>query len=277
MTALFFNLPALVFLLLLILIPIVGTFLISLFRVVSFSSVSFIGFENYVRLLNDPQFFKSLFFTLNFTFISVSTEILLGLFVALLINEKIPLRGLLRGIALLPWVVPSVVSGKVWALMFNYTYGFFNWITFNVIGERINWLGNEITAFLSLIIADVWRTTPFVAIILLAGLQSIPSELYNQAKIDGASLFKRFFYITLPLLKPFILIALLFRCVDALRVFDIVFVITGGGPGGATESLTLYAYRYYLMGDMGYGSALSVVLFFIALTFSLVFLKIWKP
>lgn len=268
------NLPAFITVSLIILLPILGTFAISLFRFVTFSEPSFVGISNYLRLFSDEAFINSVLFTLKFVFFSVSAEIFLGIVLALLINEKIPLRSLFRGIVLLPWVIPSVVSGRVWEIMFNYSYGFLNFIAEIVAGLRINWLGTEIGAFLSLVIADVWRTVPFVALIILAGLQSIPDEIYDQSKIDGAGPLSRFFFITLPMIDVFILTALVFRTIDALRVFDIVFVLTGGGPSGSTTPLTLYAYKYYLSGDFGYGSAVSVILFLLTLLVSLLLFRI---
>ncbi len=268
------NLPAFITVSLIILLPILGTFAISLFRFVTFSEPSFVGISNYLRLFSDEVFINSVLFTLKFVFFSVSAEIFLGIVLALLINEKIPLRGLFRGIVLLPWVIPSVVSGRVWEIMFNYSYGFLNFIAEIVADLRINWLGTEIGAFLSLVIADVWRTVPFVALIILAGLQSIPDEIYDQSKIDGAGSLSRFFFVTLPMIDVFILTALIFRTIDALRVFDIVFVLTGGGPSGSTTPLTLYAYKYYLSGDFGYGSAVSVILFLLTLLVSIFLFRV---
>ena len=276
MIAILFNMPLIFFLFFIIIIPLAGTFFISFLKFTTFLPIEFAGFDNYLRLIMDVQFIRSLLFTLSFSFLSVLLELILGMVVALLLNEKIPLLGLWRGLLLLPWIIPSVVSGKIWALMFNYTYGFLNKLLSLFSIEGINWLGSQFAAFLSLIIADVWRTTPFVALILLAGLQSIPEEILNQSKIDNAGPVKTFFYITLPLLKPFLLTALLFRCIDALRVFDIILVVTGGGPGGGTESLTMYAYKYYLMGDFGYGSTISVTLFILSFAISLLLLKLWK-
>ncbi len=268
------NLPAFITVSLVILLPILGTFVISLFRFVTFSETSFVGVENYIRLFSDEAFISSVLFTLKFVFFSVSAEIFLGIILALLINEKIPLRGLFRGVVLLPWVIPSVVSGRVWEIMFNYSYGFLNFITEIVAGFRVNWLGTESGAFLSLVIADVWRTVPFVALIILAGLQSVPDDIYDQSKIDGVGPLNRFFFITLPMIDVFILTALIFRTIDALRVFDIVFVLTKGGPSASTTPLTLYAYKYYLSGDFGYGSAVSVILFLLTLLISLLLFRI---
>jgi len=273
---LLFSLPALLLLSALVLIPVLGTVYLSLFRDVVFLGREFAGPDNYLRILSDPHFYRSLLFTLKFTLLSVPVEVALGLGIALLVNERIPLRGMLRGVVLLPWAVPAVVSARVWQLMFNYSYGVLNYLSYELLGLRINWLGTELSALLSLVVADAWRTTPFVAVILLAGLQSIPEDLYNQAKVDGAGAFGRFVHITLPLLRPFILVAVLFRSVDALRVFDLAFVLTGGGPGGSTTPLSLYAYRFYLAGDFGYGSAVSVLLFLLSLSIALLLARVIK-
>ncbi len=274
---LLFSLPAFLLLSTLVLIPVLGTVYLSLFRDVPFLGREFTGADNYLRLLSDSHFHRSLLFTLKFTLLSVPVEVVLGLGVALLVNERIPFRGLLRGAVLLPWAVPAVVSARVWQLMFNYSYGVLNYLNDEFLGFRINWLGTELNALLSLVVADAWRTTPFVAVILLAGLQSIPEDLYSQAKVDGAGTLRRFLYITLPLLKPFILVAILFRGVDALRVFDLAFVLTGGGPGGSTTPLSLYAYRFYLTGDFGYGSAVSVLLFLLSLSLAVLIARVLRP
>lgn len=258
------------------LFPVLGTFFNSLWKDVTFLPKKFIGLQNYLRLFQDKQFVGSLFFTLAFTISSVFFEMVLGIIMALIINEKFKLRGLLRGIILLPWAIPSIIGARIWQLIYQYEYGPANFFWIKLFHHPINWLGTSTGAFFSLLMADVWRTTPFVAIILLAGLQTIPEEIYKQAKVDGTNMFSRFFKITLPLMKPLLLVALLFRTIDALRVFDIIYIITNGGPGGATSSLSLYGYKYFLLGDFGYGSTVSVILFFIALGMALIYLKIGK-
>ncbi len=269
-----FALPSFAFIFLLLLIPLAGTFYLSFFRYTTFIGKDFNFPENYIRLFEDPVFIKSLLFTLQFTILSVSLELVSGLLTGLIIHSSFPGRGILRGLVLLPWAIPGVVSARAWESMFNYSYGLLNYLTDSILGLRINWLGNELTALLSVAVADLWKTTPFVALIILAGLQSIPEDLYKQAKVDGAGIFRRFREITLPLIGPFILVAIVFRTVDALRVFDLVFVLTEGGPGGSTTPLSLYAYRIYLGGDLGYGSAVSVSLFLISLTVSFLLLLI---
>ena len=179
---------------------------------------------------------------------------------------------------LLPWAIPAAISARLWELIYNYSYGLTNFILLKIriINEPVNWLETGFSAFVALVIADVWKTTPFVAIILLAGLQAIPKEIYYQAVIDRANFLQRFFKITLPLLKPAIIIALLFRTIDAIRIFDLIYVLTKGGPGGTTTSLSLYAYKYYITGDFGYASSISVILFIISFIASIIYLKLGK-
>ena len=205
-------------------------------------------------------------------------ELFLGLIFAMVVNRPTPIRGFLRVSLIIPWAMPAAVSGRVWELIYNYSFGLANFaiISAGIADRPVNWLGSKWGAFFAIVAADVWKTTPFVAIILLAGLQAIPDELYQQAEVDSASLFRRFTTITLPLLRPALTVGLLFRTIDALRIFDTVYVITGGGPGGSTSSLSLYAYRYFLAGDFGYGSAISVLLFIIALSLSAVYLKVGR-
>lgn len=271
-----FILPLILFLTLFILVPVVGTIITSAFRDISYMSRKFILFDNYVRLADDARFWQSLRFTLFFIAISVPLEMLLGVLFALLLNRAVPLRGLLRAAVLIPWAVPAVVSGRTWELVYNYHHGLANFICrqLGISVEPINWLGSGVSAFFALVVSDAWKTTPFVAIILLAGLQTIPVDLHQQAQVDRAGVFRRFYEITLPLLKPALVVALLFRTIDALRIFDLIYVLTHGGPGGATTSLSFYGYRFFLAGDFGYSSAVSVALFVVAFGLSVVYAKL---
>ncbi|HDQ26260.1 MAG TPA: sugar ABC transporter permease [bacterium] len=262
----------------LILIPVTGAVVNSLFRDVTFLPQKFVFFGNYISLFSDSGFTRAAVFTLFFTIVSVFTEMGLGILLALLLNEKLPGRGFLRVAVLIPWAIPVAVSGRVWELIYNFNYGFANsfLLKTGLMNSPVNWLGTEAGAFLALVLADAWKTAPFVAIIVLAGLQTIPDELYEQASIDGAGIFQKFVYITLPVISPVIIVALLFRTIDALRVFDIIFVLTGGGPGGSTASLSMFAYERFLSGDFGGGSAVSVILFLMAMSLSLIYLKAAK-
>ncbi|MEM8672379.1 MAG: sugar ABC transporter permease [Cyanobacteria bacterium P01_G01_bin.67] len=224
----------------------------------------FTGWGNYQRMLGDGRFWQSLWNTSVFTVISVILELLLGLGVALVLNQSFMGRGVVRTIAIIPWALPTAVMGLAWAWIFNDQYGVANDILLRLglIDTGINWLGTPTLAMTALIIADVWKTTPFISIILLAGLQSISADLYEAHKMDGASPWQSFSQITLPLLMPQILIALLFRFAQSFGVFDLVQVMTGGGPAGSTETVSIYIYstvmRYL---DFGYGAALVVVTF----------------
>ncbi|WP_126146661.1 carbohydrate ABC transporter permease [Synechococcus elongatus] len=222
----------------------------------------FIGLANYQRLWGDSRFWNDLFNTSVFTSTSVSLELVLGLAIALLLHQPSRWRGPLRTIALLPWVLPTAVMALGWAWIFNDPYGVWNdWLQhLGWIAAPINWLGNPRWAWLTLVAADVWKTTPFVAILLLAGRQAIPEDLYEAHRLEGATAWQSFWQITLPLLRPQLAIALLFRSAQAFGLFDLVKVMTGGGPANSTETLALYAYttalRYL---DFGYGATLAIV------------------
>jgi multiple sugar transport system permease protein len=269
----FFLLPLILFISLLLLFPILGTLWNSLWQDTPFVAYKFVAFSNYVHLLTDQQFWQATLFTLLFAVVSVFVEMIFGMITALVLNLKSRIRSVLRGMALIPWAIPSVIGARIWQLIYRYDYGIANTLLGKIGVEPVNWLGSPVGAFTALIIADVWRTTPFVAIILLAGLQTVPEDLLQQAQTDGANIFQRFFRITMPLIKPIIIVAILFRTVDAVRVFDLIYIITGGGPGGTTASLSMYGYGFFLTGDFGYGSAISVVLFIIAFLLALIYIK----
>lgn len=224
----------------------------------------FHGLGNYGRMMGDGRFWQSLGNTTVFTLVSVAIELVLGLAIAMVLNQAFIGRGLVRTIAILPWALPTAVMAVGWGWIFNDQYGVVNDILqrLHLIDSGINWLGNPTLAMVSLVIADVWKTTSFVSILLLAGLQSIPNDLYEAHAMDGATPWQSFTQITLPLLVPQIAIAVLFRFAQSFGVFDLVQVMTGGGPAGSTEMVSLYIYstvmRYL---DFGYGAALTVVTF----------------
>jgi multiple sugar transport system permease protein len=224
----------------------------------------FAGLTNYQRMIGDGRFWQSMWNTSVFTAISVTIELLLGLGVALVLNQSFFGRGVVRTIAIIPWALPTAIMGLAWAWIFNDQYGVVNDILqrLGLIDSGISWLGTPALAMIALIVADVWKTTPFISIILLARLQSISGDLYEAHAIDGANPWQSFYQITLPLLMPQILIALLFRFAQSFGVFDLVQVMTGGGPAGSTETVSIYIYstimRYL---DFGYGAALVVVTF----------------
>jgi ABC-type sugar transport system permease subunit len=235
----------------------------------------FIGLGNYLELGRDPRFWSSLGHTLFFTAASVSVELILGLVLALGMNSAFRGRGAARATSLLPWAIPTVVAALLWRFMFDSQAGIANAIlvALGALNRPIVWFIDATTAWVPVILADVWKTTPFVALLLLAGLQNIDKTLYEAAEVDGAGAWWRLRHITIPLLKPTILVALIFRTLDAFRVFDLVYALTGGGPGTATEPIALYTHNTILQNlRFGYGSALSVVIF--ALTFGLALIYI---
>jgi multiple sugar transport system permease protein len=215
----------------------------------------FVGAENYLRLLADARFWNALANTAYFTAVSVALELGLGLAVALLLRRAFRGRALVYAVVLIPWAVPTVVTARMWEWMYNADYGVINYI----LGVPINWLGSPGWAMHAAILMDVWKSTPFVALLLLAGLQSIPAELYHAASVDGASRWTMFRRLTLPQLAPLMLVVLILRTIDAFRVFDAIYVLTGGGPANSTETLSIYAYKVLFQTlEFGYGSTLAV-------------------
>lgn len=258
--------PALLLLLLVFAYPILRAFWLSFFDKSLGTQLQpvFSGVNNYVRMAGDGRFWQSFWTTIIFTSASVILELILGMAIALVLHQKFFGRSLVRTSALVPWALPTALIGLAWAWIFNDQFGVVNDILRRVgmIDTGINWLGNPTLALIAVIIADVWKTTPFISILLLAGLQSISDDLYEAHSLDGANAWQSFWRITVPLLMPQILIAVLFRFAQAFGIFDLIAVMTGGGPGGATEVVSLYIYatvmRYL---DFGYGAALVVVTF----------------
>jgi multiple sugar transport system permease protein len=217
----------------------------------------FAGLANYGRLMHDERFWHALGNTLYFTILSVGLELILGLAAALLLAHAGRARSFAYGAMLVPWAIPGVVSARMWEWIYNAEYGILN----HLFGTQINWLGDPALALHAVIAMDVWKSTPFVALLLLAGLQGIPRELHRAAAIDGATAWTTFRRITLPLLAPALLVAAVFRTIDALRVFDAVYVLTGGGPADGTQTLSVYAYRILFQAlEFGYGAALAVAI-----------------
>lgn len=234
----------------------------------------FAGFDNYHAVLTNSRFWYSLFITLSFTFVSISLEAVLGLCLGLMMNRVSSVNSLLRIMILVPWAMPTVVTAKMWQWMFDYNLGILNYLLEIASIQRINWLGDPFLVFLSLVVADVWKTTPFVAIIVLAGLSAIPQEMYKASVIDGANAWQRLRFIILPLLLPVLGVVVLFRAIDAMRIFDLVYILTGGGPGGSTETLSVYAYKlFFYQGDFGQGAATSVIILLLVAGFSYLYTK----
>jgi len=236
----------------------------------------FIGLDNYVELARDPRFWSSLGHTLFFTAATVSLELVLGLVIALAMNSAFHGRGAARATSLLPWAIPTVVAALLWRFMFDSQAGIVNalLVAIGFLERPMVWFIEATTAWIPVILSDVWKTTPFVAILLLAGLQGIDRSLYEAAEVDGAGAWWRLWHITIPLLKPTIFVALIFRTLDAFRVFDLLYALTGGGPGTATEPIALYTHTIILQHlRFGYGSALSVVVFIITFVLALIYIR----
>ncbi|HYE10422.1 MAG TPA: sugar ABC transporter permease [Patescibacteria group bacterium] len=224
---------------------------------------NYIGFDNFKSILKDPRIMFTLTITLIFTVLSVFCELILGLALAMIMNKAMKGRGLIRTLSLIPWAIPTSVAALMWSYLYDGSNGIvahaFAGIGF--IGEPTQLLLTAKAALGSIIVADVWKTTPYMALLLLAGLQVIPDSLYESSSLDGANKLMQFRHITLPLLKPSILVALLFRTLDAFRVFDLIWVLTGGGPGGTTESISIYAYKVmFAQTRFGYGSAIILIM-----------------
>ena len=237
----------------------------------------FIGAQNYIEAFSDSRFWDAIGHTVIFAVASVTIELVVGLALAIAVDSMTRGRGVVRTAMLLPWAVPTVVVGLVWRFIFETPGGLVNTILFRagVMAQPPIWFADRVAAWVPVILADVWKTAPFVAILLLAGLQVIDTSLYEAAQIDGASSWQQFTRITLPLLRPALLVALIFRTVDAFRVFDVIYVMTGGGPGTATEPIALYTFSALLENlRFGFGSALSVIIFTVTFVLALLAIRL---
>jgi multiple sugar transport system permease protein len=238
---------------------------------------NFIGLANYAKYLKDSRMWGALGNTVFFTVVTVALELVIGLAVALLINRAFKGRGLVRASVLIPWAIPTAVAAMMWGFLYDGQSGIVSHYmeVFNLIPGASWLLSTADGGMFSIILADVWKTTPYMALLLLAGLQTIPAPLYEASNVDGANKWQQFWSITLPLLKSSILVALLFRSLDAFRVFDLIYVLTGGGPANATESISVYAYKtLFAQQNFGEGSVLSVIVFLCVALISFLFVKL---
>lgn len=270
-----------------------------LFRSISFSFTDatantifngqseWVGFENYLErrvrsngevrwrgVLVDGDWWNAVWNTVRFSFVSVALETFLGLLVALVLNMEFKGRGLVRAAILIPWAIPTVVSARMWGWMLNDQFGIINYLMLGLglIDRPIAWTASADTAMIAVLIVDVWKTTPFMALLILAGLQMIPRDMYEAAKLDGIHPVRVFFKVTLPLLRPAIMVAVIFRALDALRIFDLIYLLTP--QSDATVTMSVLSYReLQQFGDYGEGSAMSTLLFLIITLF--VLLYIW--
>ncbi|MBD9648190.1 sugar ABC transporter permease [Ensifer sp. ENS09] len=237
----------------------------------------FVGFKNYLSwitlksgrtvyngLLADPAWWNAVWNTLKFSALSVTIETVLGLAVALVLNANFPGRGLVRAAILIPWAIPTIVSAKMWAWMLNDQFGILNdlLLGLGLISQKVAWTANPETAMIAVLIVDVWKTTPFMALLILAGLQMVPSDIYEAAKIDGVHPLKVFWRLTLPLIRPALMVAVIFRMLDALRIFDLIYVLTPNNAQTKTMSV-LARENLFDFDKFAYGAAASTMLFLI--------------
>ena len=228
--------------------------------------VPFIGFDNYAALFSNPDFINSIRITLTFVVLAIAFEFVLGMGLALLLNQDIKGKGIFRALIFIPMMCTNVVIGLMWRLLLNYQYGLVNYYLGQIGFPPVEWLSSPKVAMASVVLVDVWNTTSFIALMLLAGLQSLPDEPYEAARIDGATSFQSFIYLTLPLLKPIILVALLWRFIDTFRIFDVIYLLTAGGPARVTETVSIYVYRYGFQSfNLGVASASSFIMLAIML------------
>ncbi|HEX2910058.1 MAG TPA: sugar ABC transporter permease [Chloroflexia bacterium] len=284
MYAWFFLVPTLFIIAVIAIYPLFQTFWLSFTstRINVDRPASFVGFDNFINLFGDSDFQSALVITLAFTVITVFFEFVLGMVVALVLNANFRGRGVMRAVMLIPWALPTVISTKIWAWMYNDNYG-----VFTDMFRRIGIIKpNDNFAFLSttngtpfamgiVSVIDIWKTTPYMALLLLAGLQLVPDDIYEAARVDGANRIQQFFQITLPLLRPSIAVALIFRTLDAVRVFDLFYALFGDRPDVQTVA-TFAQNKLVNQSRVGYGSAVCVILFIIIAIFVAVYVRTFK-
>jgi trehalose/maltose transport system permease protein len=240
-------------------------------------AAQFVGLDSLRSVLEDPDWWSTVWTTFRFALVSVSLETVLGLIIALALNAKFPGRAMLRASVLVPWAIPTVVSARMWAWMFNDIYGVINalFLKLGLISESLAWTAEPGLSFAAVVAVDVWKTTPFMSLLILAALQMLPDDIYEAARIDGAGPIRIFSQVTLPLLKGPLMVAIIFRMLDALRVFDIFFVLTGG----STETMPMAGYarqRMFEYQEIGVGSASASLLFAIIALFTAVYMVVGR-
>jgi multiple sugar transport system permease protein len=257
-----FVLPALIVVLAVIIFPWAYTIWMSLHEWKVGSPIAFVGLANYIRLPSDARFVESVWHTLVYTALSVALPLALGTLAAVVFHAKFPMRGFLRGLFILPMMATPVAIALVWTMMFHPQLGILNYLLSLVGLPPQLWVFHPATVIPSLVLVETWQWTPLVMLIVLGGLAAIPAEPYESAMIDGATRWQIFRYISLPLIMPFLFIAAMIRMIDAVKSFDIIFAITQGGPGSASETINLYLYSVaFVYYDVGYASAIVVVFF----------------
>ena len=267
--------PTILLLLALTVYPLIYSFIAMLHKInIRTGERTFIGFQNFIEMGTDPFFWNALKNTAIYTGTAVTVEFVLGLSLAMFLSTKLAGRNIFRSLFLTPMMLPPIVAAVIFKIIYIPDFGIINWFLGLIGIEGIIWEASVNTALLSIIIVDIWEWTPFMFLILLAGLQAIPLDPYEAAEVDGATKFQIFRDITFPLLKPAILIALLLRIMDTLRIFDQIFIMTGGGPANATETMSLYIYRHaFRFSNIGYATAMSFVMLILTILISNFFIS----
>jgi trehalose/maltose transport system permease protein len=272
--------PSLLVVALVALVPLIQTIAQSFTnaRLASERPVSFVGLTNYINLLSDGDFLHSIYVTIQFTVLTVFFEFVLGLGIALVVNSNFRGRGVMRAAMLVPWAIITVVSAQMWKWMYHDVYGVFNDLLvdkLHILSGNVAWVSEQSTSIAAIAAVDIWKTTPFVALLLLAGLQIIPGDIYEAARVDGANAVQQFLRLTLPLLRPAILVTMIFRTLDSLRVFDVFYVMFGARAD--TQTMSVYAQQNIVSFSLlGYGSAVAVAIFIIIGIFVVTYVTIFK-
>jgi ABC-type sugar transport system permease subunit len=258
--------------------PILKTLYTSLYAVNSPFPGHFhwVGLRNYTFAFRQSEFWSSVERTAYFTIVSTALELALGMAIALLLNAPLRARWFFRTVVVLPWALPTIVNGAMWRYMFNAQYGVVNaaLTQLHILGSYQSWFSHPFLALNLVVFADVWKNTSLVAFFLLAGLSTIPRDLYESARLDGYSAWGAFVHITLPLLRPVILVVLVLRTIEAFKVFDIIYVMTGGGPANGTQSVALYTYQRAFSDEFfGYGSALAYLIVIFIMAMSILYIR----
>lgn len=247
-------------------------------RLASDRPVSFVGLTNYANLVTDTDFLRSIWTTIQFSIVTVVFEFLLGLLIALVVNSNFKGRGIMRAAMLVPWAIITTVSAQMWKWMYNDIYGVFNDLLvdkLHLLPANVAWVSNPATQLPAIELVDIWKATPFVALLLLAGLQIIPGDIYEAARVDGANGIQQFFSLTLPLLRPAIIVTMIFRTLDALRAFDVFYVMFGSQPN--TMPMAVYAQQNIVSFSLlGYGSSVAIAIFIIIAIFVVAYMTAFK-
>jgi multiple sugar transport system permease protein len=270
-----FVLPAVVVFLLLTVYPLVYAIVTGFYKIDFIrAKTTFNGLQNYAEILTDDTFWVAVKNTLLFVLLAVVLETLLGTIFALFFNSGFRFMKLYRTIVLMPMLLPPITVALTWKMMYDYNFGIFNFLLKTIGLSPVEWLSSTKWALFSIILTDIWQWTPFVFLVMLASLQSIPLEIYESTQVEGANYLQSLRYITLPLLRPAFALVLLLRTIDTFRVFDKMYVLTGGGPGNATETITFYVYRYgFRYFHTGYAAAASIIMVLMVLVFSIPYIK----